>query len=121
MSGSSGPGGCVAVAGSAWRTAAAVPGARRDGRGGTAWAGCARGGGGCAATPVGARCGHAPERRSPGPDARRRRASRAFLRRPWRVLVALENVPVQCLRAGPRRGIELLPQRRAQALVLAER
>ena len=44
------------MAGSAWHTAGPALGAQRDGRSGTAWAGCAHGGYGCAATPAGGRC-----------------------------------------------------------------
>ena len=41
----------------AWRRLGA-PGAQRGGRSGIAWAGCARGGCGCVATPAGVRCAH---------------------------------------------------------------
>jgi catechol 2,3-dioxygenase-like lactoylglutathione lyase family enzyme len=66
--------GCLAVAGSAWRTAGPALGAQWDGRSGTAWAACARGGCGCVATPAGAGCARSPERRPLGLGGRVRKA-----------------------------------------------
>jgi hypothetical protein len=77
MSGASASDGCLAVDGSAWRTAGPAPGAQRGGRSGTAWAGYARGGCGCTATPAGARCVLSPERRPPGLGGRVRKAPHA--------------------------------------------